>query len=66
MPHLRSTPNRIVASAKKCTRNGKFTPWNKRDGDIPQSEGYGVSSHKYELSQGIPMSLTMKQEAGSY
>ena len=30
--------------------------------DIPSGEGYGVSSHKYELSEEIPMSLTIKQK----
>jgi len=30
--------------------------------DIPQGEGRGVSSHKYELSEEIPMGLTMKEK----
>jgi len=30
--------------------------------DIPRGEGHGVSSHKYELSERIPMGLTMKEK----
>jgi hypothetical protein len=51
-----------IASPKKCTRNGRFTSWNKEDGDIPQGEGYGVSSPKYGLSEETGMGLTMKEK----
>jgi len=33
-----------------------------KDGDILQGEGYGVSSHKYKLSQEIPMGPAMKEK----
>ena len=35
-----------------------------KDGDIPQGEGDSVSSYKYELSEQIPMGITMKEKQG--
>jgi len=51
LPHLRNV-----------LEMGGLSRGISKDGDISQGEGHSVSSDKYELSEEIPMGLTMKEK----